>query len=98
MGVIVVVCVAFGLTVSEAKTLIIYCSTKGMSEETTISSVEATGQMYHQTNEFVFLGRRQPQQHRSVHRGRPVHGATSVSIPLNYTTDRAPLSSSNSGC
>ena len=64
MGVIVVVCLAFGLTVSETKTEIICYSTKRMPEETTISSVEAAGQMYHQTNElFVYLGKRQSQQH-----------------------------------
>ena len=39
MGVIVVVCAAFGLTVSEAR-----------------ASVEAAGQVYNQTNEFVYLG------------------------------------------
>ena len=55
MGVIVVVCTAFGLTVSGAKTEIICYSTNGMPEETTISSVEAAGQMYNQTNEFVYL-------------------------------------------
>ena len=73
MGVIVVVCVTFGLAVSEAKTEILCLRTKGMPGETYIFSVEAAGQMYHQTNEFVYLGERQPQQHRSVHRGRPAH-------------------------
>ena len=56
MGVIVIVCSAFGLTVSEAKTNIMCFRMKGMPEETTISSVEAAGQMYTQTNEFVYLG------------------------------------------
>ena len=41
MGVILVVCTAFGLTVSEAKTKIISLRAKGMPECTTISSVEA---------------------------------------------------------
>ena len=54
MGVIVVVCVAFGLTVSEAKTEIICLRAKGMPESTTTFSVEAAGQVYSQTNEFVY--------------------------------------------
>ena len=41
MGVILVVCTAFGLTVSEAKTKIISLRAKGMPECTTISRVEA---------------------------------------------------------
>ena len=46
MGVIVVVCAAFGLTVSEVKTEIVCLRTKGMPEATTTFSVEAAGQMY----------------------------------------------------
>ena len=53
MGVIVVVCAAFGFTVSEAKTEITRLRAKGMSESTTIFSVEAGGQVYNQTNGFV---------------------------------------------
>ena len=41
IGVIVVVCAAFGLTVSEAKTEIICTRTKGMPESTATFSVEA---------------------------------------------------------
>ena len=52
---IVVVCAAFGLTVSEAKTEIMYLRTKGVPESTSTFSVEAAGQMYNQTNEFVYL-------------------------------------------
>ena len=55
MGVIVVVCAAFGLTVSEAKTEIICLCTKEMPESTATFSVEAAGQVYSQTNEFVYL-------------------------------------------
>ena len=55
MGVIVVVCAAFGLTVSEAKTEIVCLRAKGMSESTAIFRVEAAGQVYHQTNEFAHL-------------------------------------------
>ena len=43
---IVVVCAAFGLTVWEAKTEIICLCMKGMSEATTIFSIDAAGQMY----------------------------------------------------
>ena len=60
MGVIVIVFSAFGLTVSEAKTDIMCLGMGGMPEETTISSVEAPGQMYHQTNESVNLREPQP--------------------------------------
>ena len=56
MGVIVVVCVAFRLTVSEGKTEIMCLRAKGMPESTAIFSVEAADQMYNQTNEFVYLG------------------------------------------
>ena len=55
MGVIVVVCVAFGLTVSEAKTEIMCLRAKGMPESTATFSVEAAGQVYNQTNTFVYL-------------------------------------------
>ena len=56
MGVIVVACAAFGLTVSETKTEIMCLRTKGMPESTATFSVEAAGQVYNQTNEFVCLG------------------------------------------
>ena len=55
-GVIVVMCVAFGLTVLEANTEITCLRTKGMPESTATFSVEAAGQVYNQTNEFVHLG------------------------------------------
>ena len=56
MGVIVVVCAAFGLTISEAKTDIMCLRAKGMPESTVTFNVEAAGQVYNQTNEFVYLG------------------------------------------
>ena len=56
MGVIVVMCSAFGLAVSEVKTEIICLRAKGMPESTAIFSAEAAGQLYNQTNEFVYLG------------------------------------------
>ena len=56
MGVIVVVCAAFGLIVSEAKTEIMCLRTKVMPDSTATFSVEAAAQVYNQTNEFVYLG------------------------------------------
>ena len=56
MGVIVVVCAAFGLTVSKAKTEIMCLRAKGMPESTATFSVEAAGQVYNQWNEFVYVG------------------------------------------
>ena len=56
MGVIVVVCAAFGLTISEAKTEIMCLRAKRMPESTATFSVEAAGQVYNQTNDFVYLG------------------------------------------
>ena len=103
MGVIVVVCAAFGFTVSEAKTdLIIMClRAKGMPKPTAIFSVEAAGHVYNQTNEFVYLV-------GNVHHNADLsieltgacttHGAASGSTPTNCTTDRALPSSSKSGC
>ena len=55
MGAIAVVCAAFGLTVSEAKTEIMCLRAKGVPESTATFSVEAAGQVYNQTNEFVYL-------------------------------------------
>ena len=52
-----------------------------MPEATTISSVEAVGQMYNQTNEFVCLGEHQP-QHQSVHRpSRQAHTQCMMQLP-----------------
>ena len=56
MGVVVVVCAAFGLTVSEAKTGIICLRSKRMPGYTATLSVEAAGQVYNPTNELVYLG------------------------------------------
>ena len=54
--VIVTVCAAFGLTVSEAKTEIMYLRTRGMLDAAATFSVEAAGQAYKQTHDFVYLG------------------------------------------
>ena len=56
MGMIVVVCAAFGLIVSEAKTDIVCLRAKWMPGSTATFSVEAAGLVYNQTNEFVYLG------------------------------------------
>ena len=63
LGVIVVVCAAFGLTLSEAKTEIVCLRVKGMPESTVTFSVEAAGQVYNQTRQRVCipLGKRQSQ-------------------------------------
>ena len=56
MVVIVTVCAAFGLTVSEAKTEIMYLHTRGTPDAAASFSVEAAGQVYKQTHDFVYLG------------------------------------------
>ena len=56
MDMIVTVCAAFGLTVSEAKTEIMCFRTRGMSDAASTFSVEAAGQVYKQTHDFVYLG------------------------------------------
>ena len=71
IGVIGVVCAAFGLTVSEAKTEIMCLRTKGMIAT---FSVEAADQVYNQTIEFVYVGGDVDHNaYRPVHRGRPAH-------------------------
>ena len=75
--VIVVLCAAFGLAVSEAKTEIMCLRAKGVPEATAIFSVEAAGQVYNQTNEFVYLGGNV----NHVHRGRPAHTQQKVQLP-----------------
>ena len=56
MGVTVVVCAAFGLTVSETKTETVYLRTKEMSESNAVFSLVTADQVYNQTNEFIYLG------------------------------------------
>ena len=56
MRVIVVVCAAFGLTVSEAKTEVMCLRAKGVLDSAATFNVESAGQVYNQTNEFVYLG------------------------------------------
>ena len=56
MVVIVVVRATFSLNLSEAKTEIICLRTKGIPESTATFSVEAAGQVYNGTKEFIHLG------------------------------------------
>ena len=101
MEVIMVVCAAFGLTVSEAKTEIMCLCAKWMPDSTATISVEAAGQVYNQTNEFVYFGETStitptcPSRSTGAY---AMHGAASGSTPSNCTTDRALPSSSKSGC
>ena len=91
----------FGLTVLEAKTGIMCLRAKGVPDSTATFSVEAAGQVYNQTNEFVYLGETSTTTPtcRSRSTGAyATHGAASGSTPSNCTTDRALPSSSKSGC
>ena len=93
MGGIVVVCVAFGLTVSEAKAEIMCLRTKGMPESTATFSVEEAGQVYNQTNEFAYLEGNV--NHNAVHRGQLAHTQRMVQLPEVYPrtvqpTERSP--------
>ena len=55
MGGIVAVCAAFGLPCRKAQTEVVCLRTMRMPESTAMYSVEAAGQVYNQTNEFVRL-------------------------------------------
>ena len=72
MEVIVVVCAAFGLTASAARTEIMCLRAKGMPESTTTFSVEAASQVQPDERVCIPRGKRQPRR-RPVHRGRPAH-------------------------
>ena len=52
MVVIVTVCEAFGLTVSEAKTEIMPLRTRGIPDATTTFNIEAAGQVYKQAHDL----------------------------------------------
>ena len=95
IGVIMVVCVALGFTVSEVKTEIMCLRAKGMPESTATFSVEGAGQVV-QPDERVCKprGERQPQC-RPVHRGRPTHTQRMVQLPKVHPrtvrpTERSP--------
>ena len=80
MEMIVVVCTAFDFTVSEAKTKIMCLRVKGVPESTATFSVEEAGQVYNQTNEFVYLGG-SVNHNTDLHRGRPAHTQRIVQLP-----------------
>ena len=82
MGMIVIVCAAFDLTVSEANIEIICLRPKGMPEPLVIFSVGAAGQLHNQTNESVYLGGNVNQNEcRPVHRGQPAHTQRMMQLP-----------------
>ena len=56
MGVIVVVCAAFGVTILEDKTEIMCLRTKGMPAFTAIFKVEVAGQVCKRTNSYTSRG------------------------------------------
>ena len=81
MGMVVVVCAAFSLTVSETKTAIMYLRAKGMPESTATFSVEAVGQVFNQTDEFVYLGGNvNHNADLSIERSRPAHKQRMVQL------------------
>ena len=101
MGVIVVVCVVYGLAVSGAKTKTMCLFTKGMPEPIIILSVEAAGQVYNQTNKFVYPGGNVTHVVDLLIEVDPRIGNAWPSFrkyPSTYTTDGALPSSSKSGC
>ena len=76
VGVMVVVCAAFGLIVSEAKTEIMCLRTKGMVVSTATFRLEAAGQVYNQTNEFAYLeGNINPNTDLSIEGNRCIRNA-----------------------
>ena len=95
MEVIVVVCAAFGLTVSEAKTEIMCLRAKGMPESTATFGVEAAGTSLYTSGETSTTMPTCPSRSIGAY---ATHGAASGSTPSNCTTDRALPSSSKSGC
>ena len=101
MEVIVVVCAAFGLTVSESKTEIMCLRAKGMPESTATFSVEAAGRCTTRRTTLYTSGETSTTTPTCPSRSsdaNATHGAASVSTPSNCTTDRALPSSSKSGC
>ena len=101
MRVIVVVCAAFGFTVSAAKTEIMRLRTKGVPKSTATFIVEAAGRVYNQTNEFVYLGGTSSTMPTCPSRSTGAyakHNAAFGRTPSNCTTDRALPSSSKDGC
>ena len=81
MGVVVIMCATFGLTVSEAKIEITCLRTKGVSESAAIFSVEAADRVY--------------KHYQPVYRGQPAHTQRMVQRPeacprILRPTERSP--------
>ena len=94
MGVVVVMCVVFSPTLSEASTKIMCLRTKGMSESTAIFSVEVAGRVYNQINELVYLWVMSTTMPTCPSRSTgpyATHVAASVSTPELYDRPSAPL-------
>ena len=95
MVVIVTVCEAFCLTVSEAKTEIMCLRTRGIPDAATTFSVGTAGQVYKQAHHFVYLGGNiNHDADPSINVDRRIYarrGAASGSTPSNCMTDRVLL-------
>ena len=88
MGVIVAVCAAFGLTVSEAKTDIMCLRAKGMPEPTAIFSVEAAARCTTRRTSLYTSGRTSTTMPTCPARSTgpyATHGAAFGSAPSNCT-------------
>ena len=92
MEVIVVMCAAFGLTVSETKTEIMCLRAKEMSESTAVFNVEAAGQAKTIRTSLYTSGGTSTPMLTCPSRSTDTYAtqsAASGSIPSNCTTDRA---------
>ena len=101
MGVIVVVCAAIGLTVSEAKTEIVYLRAKGMPEPPPHSASRQRARCTTRRTSLYTSGETSTKMPTCPSRSTGVyatHGAASRSTPSNCTTNRALPSSSKYGC
>ena len=96
MVVIVTVCAAFGLSVSEAKTEIMCLRTRGIPDAATTCSAEATSKVYKQAHDFVYLGGMSTTTLSSPSKSTGAYatrGAAPGSTPSNCMTARVlPLS------
>ena len=79
-----VVCGAFGVPVSEAKTEMMCLRTKGMPKSTTIFSVEAAGQVHNQTHEFVYLGGNVNHNADQSNRGQSAQTQSMAQLPEGH--------------
>ena len=80
MGVIVVVCTTFDLTVSEAMAANMCLRTKGMPEATAIFGVEAVCQVYNQAKR-LYTSEKCQRKCQPANRGQPAHTQRMVQLP-----------------